>query len=512
MPHYKPVDYTQTKLLPINYSEQLIEGTFEHAMNYLVEYELDMSIFDHRYKNEKTGATAYHPRVLLKVILYAYSLGITSSRKIDRLCKQHIVFMALSADSQPHFTTIANFIAKLPKEIEELFLQILLICEEEGLIGREMFATDGCKLPSNASKEWSGTVEELEEKKQKLEQGIKELMLKHRKMDKEESVKGLSERDEKKLETFKGKARKIRNWLKLNKEKLGKSGKAIKSNITDNDSAKMKTSNGVIQGFNGIATVDAKRQVITHANAVGSGGERDQLQPMLEGCRENYKAIEKSEDILKEVSQCADSGFHSTDNVQYLEREKIDGYLPDQNFRRRDSRFDEQGRYKTKEKKTGGRPPHQKKQFSKEDFIVHLEEDLCLCPAGKPMVFQTRTVNNHGFNIVQFRGHEGDCRECPLRQQCLRKPTQKTPRQFTVFQGKAEAKDDAVERMKKKIDSEEGKKQYSKRLGIVEPVFGNITSNIGLKRFSLRGQKKVDAQWKLFSIVHNMGKIQRYAS
>ena len=128
------------------------------------------------------------------------------------------------------------------------------------------------------------------------------------------------------------------------------------------------------------------------------------------------------------------------------------------------------------------------------------------------MVFQCRTVNNHGFNIVQVRGHEGDCRACPLRSQCLRNLKQKTPGQFSVFQGKATPDNGAVERMKKKIDSEQGKIQYSKRLGIVEPVFGNITSNTGLKRFSLRGKEKVNAQWLLFSMVHNMGKIQKYAS
>ncbi|MEW6571033.1 MAG: transposase [Nitrospirota bacterium] len=122
----------------------------------MIDNEIDLSLFDERYKNDETGAPAYDPAILLKIILYAYSRGITSSRKIAQCCRENIIFMSLSADTQPHFTTIADFISSVDQEIVKLFLQVLLVCDEMGLIGKEMFAVDGCKMPSSASKEWSG--------------------------------------------------------------------------------------------------------------------------------------------------------------------------------------------------------------------------------------------------------------------------------------------------------------------------------------------------------------------
>jgi len=155
------------------------------------------------YENDDTGAPAYDPAILLKIILYAYSRGITSSRKIAQCCEENIIFMALSADTRPHFITIADFISTLDKEIIRLFLEVLMICEEMGLIGKEMFAVDGCKLPSNASKEGSGTKEELWHKKDKMEQAIKQILTRHRETDAKEKDKGIIEQEEKYIKTIK---------------------------------------------------------------------------------------------------------------------------------------------------------------------------------------------------------------------------------------------------------------------------------------------------------------------
>ncbi len=157
MARFKHYDYGQAKMLPVRFEEQILPGTFEHTLSRVIEERIDLSIFEARYKNDEGGAPAYDPAILLKIILFAYSKGITSSREIARLCCENVVFMALSADSQPHFTTIASFIAKLDGEIVSVFRDVLLVCDELGLIGREMFAVDGVKLPSNAAKEWSGT-------------------------------------------------------------------------------------------------------------------------------------------------------------------------------------------------------------------------------------------------------------------------------------------------------------------------------------------------------------------
>lgn len=165
MARYKKYSYAQSKLIPIHFDNQILPGTFEYTLNYLIDNEIDISIFENRYQNDETGAPAYDPAILLKIILFAYSRGIVSSRKIAQCCEENIIFMALSADTRPHFTTIADFISSMGDQIAYLFRDVLLICDEAGLIGKEMFSIDGCKLPSNASKEWSGTKAEFKKKK-----------------------------------------------------------------------------------------------------------------------------------------------------------------------------------------------------------------------------------------------------------------------------------------------------------------------------------------------------------
>lgn len=168
MARYKHYDYTQMKMLPISFDRQILPGTFEHTLSYLIDEKIDLSVFEARYKNDDGGAPAYDPAILLKIILFAYSKGIIYSRRIEQLCRENVVCMALSADTVPHFTTIAAFVSSLSTEITEIFRNILLVCGEAGLIGKEMFAIDGVKLPSNAPKEWSGTKADLKKKAQKM--------------------------------------------------------------------------------------------------------------------------------------------------------------------------------------------------------------------------------------------------------------------------------------------------------------------------------------------------------
>lgn len=236
MARYKDYNYAQSKLLPIHFSEQILPGSLEYTVNYLVDNELDLSVFDSRYKNDETGCPAYDPALLLKIILASYARGFTSSRSIERLCRENIIFMALSADSQPHFTTIANFISSMSDVIQPLFLELLMTCSKAGLVGEEMFAIDGCKLPSNASKDWSGTHEELTKKQMKIDRAVRRML----KRNKEEDEKQISDpeirqHDTKQIKKLKAISKKIKNHLATSYEKLGARGTPIKSNITDND-------------------------------------------------------------------------------------------------------------------------------------------------------------------------------------------------------------------------------------------------------------------------------------
>ena len=167
MARYKTYDYDQTHFIPVCLEEQLLEGSLEHAIHVLVENKMDLSIFDCRYHNDETGCPAYNPKILLKVVLFAYSHGFVGSRRIERLCRKHVTCMALACLQCPDHSTIAAFVSSMGAEILSLFCDILLVCEEQQLLGGTVFALDGLKLSSNASKQWSGTLDELKHKQEK---------------------------------------------------------------------------------------------------------------------------------------------------------------------------------------------------------------------------------------------------------------------------------------------------------------------------------------------------------
>lgn len=510
MARYKEYDYSQGKFIPIHFDKQILPGTFEYTLHYLLDNEIDLSVFELRYKNDETGAPAYDPAILLKIILYAYCRGIISSRKIAQCCEENIIFMALSADTRPHFTTIADFISTLDKEIIKLFLEVLLVCDEMGLIGKEMFAVDGCKMPSNASKEWSGTKEDLQKKKDKMEQAIRQIIDRHREMDATEKNKEVIEQEQY-VDTIRKKVKKIKSWLQENEDKPGKRGKPIKSNITDNESAKMKTSHGVIQGYDGVAVVDAKHQVIVHAEAFGVAQEHELLQPMVEGTRENFEAIGNKQDVFDKAKLIADSGYHTEANMEMVMEEGIDAYIADTQFRKRDPRFKDVDRYKERFRKERAEYYGTSGLYRTKDFTMSEDKTHCICPAGKRLYRNGGNVIVDGTKAIKFRGRKTDCRICEYREKCLRHPDRTEARQAYFFQGRDETKPETfTEKMKRRIDSIKGRLIYNRRLGIAEPPFAHIRSILGLDRFTLRGKRKVNTQWLLYCIVHNLTKVHRY--
>jgi hypothetical protein len=171
-------------------------------------------------------------------------------------------------------------------------------------------------------------------------------MTRHRETDEQ----NIPEQEEQYVATLTQQVKKIRTWLKDNDDKPGKTGKPIKSNITDNESAKMKTSKGVIQGYDGLAVVDAKHQIVVHAEAYGAPQEQDLLLPMIEGTKENFTAI-GDPDVFETTKLTADSGFHSEKNMEMLTEQSLDAYVADNQMRKRDPRFADRDRYKERFKK-----------------------------------------------------------------------------------------------------------------------------------------------------------------
>jgi hypothetical protein len=391
----------------------------------------------------------------------------------------------------------------MDKEITALFREVLLVCDDLNLIGKEMFAIDGCKLPSNASKEWSGTKADFEKKAAKMERAIENILKKHREEDQNKTESKVKESEEKFVETISKRVSKIREWLNHNDDKPGKTGKPKKSNITDNESAKMKTHRGVIQGYDGVAATDGKHQVIIQAEAFGEAQEHDLLKPMIEGVRKNFQQTGKEEDVFEKAKLLADSGYHTEKNMEMLAEEGIDAYVADNRFRKRDPRFADYEKHKDEARKywAKGKP----KLFRTEDFTFDSDMRHCICPAGKRLY-----RSGADAKAYRFKGTQTTCVSCALRAKCIRNPGKTVIRQVAYFTGRTGDGPTFTDRMKRKIDTTVGRVIYGMRLAISEPPFSHITSALKLDRFTLRGKVKVNTQWNLFCIVHNLTKIHRY--
>jgi hypothetical protein len=331
-------------------------------------------------------------------------------------------------------------------------------------------------------------------------------------VDVKEADRGVVEQEERYVDTLKKKVKKIRAWLRENEDKPGKSGKPVKSDITDNDSAKMKTSHGVIQGYDGVAVVDGKHQVIVHAEAFGAGQEHDLLIPMIEGTRENFEAIGNRQDVFEKAKLTADSGFHTEANMKEVMGQNIDAYIADTQFRKRDPRFADVDKYKERFRRERAEyygtadlyRPHR-------DFTISEDKTHCICPAGKRLYRNGGNVIVNGNQAVKFRGRKTDCRACEFREKCLRHPDRTEERQVYFFVGRSkDAPETFTQKMKRKIDSIRGRLIYNRRLGTAEPPFAHICSILGLDRFTLRGKLKVNTQWLFYCIVHNLTKVHRY--
>jgi transposase len=503
MPRFKAYDYDQMVMIPISLENQLEPGTLEYTINELVENKLDLSVFEERYQNDDTGATAINPKILLKVILFAYSRGMTSSRQIERACGENILFMALSCGYRPDHSTIAHFVSSMQKEVEVIFSNILLVCAELNLLGGTHFSLDGVKLPSNASKEWSGTFKELKRKRDKLQGKLRQVMADHIRAD--ALARPESEKRQKQVRRLQYQVERLNQFLQEEKPKKGRSGKEIQSNVTDNQSAKMPSSHGVIQGYNAQALVDEKHQVIVHAETFCSQ-DHENLAPMMVGAKKNMQAIGQGEHYFAGKQLSADSNYHSYASLALCKTEGLDAYIPDVQFRQRDQRFAGQSRFKDglhprtrRARKTG--------KFSAADFAFDESKQTYFCPQGKALTLHARRQHNRYRLYDIYHARQEDCANCRLRSSCLSGSS--TSRRYLSVRVDSK-KPNLIDEMKARIDTPQGKQIYARRLAIVEPVFANICVQKRLDRFTLRTKDKVDVQWRLFALVHNIGKIHVY--
>jgi hypothetical protein len=255
-----------------------------------------------------------------------------------------------------------------------------------------------------------------------------------------------------------------------------------------------------------VAAVDDKHQIIVEAQAHGVGQEQELLIPIVDALQPLLTA---------DTLLTADAGYYSKLNMHALEDKNINACIPDPNYRTRDPRYAGQHQHKAKPDALWDKRPKPAKPqlFRPQDLQVAADLTHCMCPAGKRLYRNGRHHNLNGFEAVKFTGTKRDCARCPLRVQCLRYPQRTQVRQVAIFLRKVIAqqqREQCVQRMKDLVDSERGHELIARRFATVEPVFGNIRFNKALNRFTLRGEGKVDGQWKLYDLVHNIEKLANH--
>ena len=275
--------------------------------------------------------------------------------------------MALCGMTAPHFTTIAHFVSTLRDDIAQLFAAVLAVCYGQGLIGREMFAIDGVKLPSNASTHRSGTRAEFTQRAEKLETTDR-------------------------IARLTKDARPLREWLATHPaDRRGPTGGLRKSHRTDNESARMATDKSAIQGDTGVAAVDAKHQFIVDAQAHGTGSEQELLLPVVEA----LATLRTSTTV-----HTADAGYHSEVNLAALAALEVPALIADPDMRQRDERFADRDHHTT-----APHPLHDTSRdakqavpmFSPSDCTYDADARTGVCPAGKSLYRKGASHVTNGY-------------------------------------------------------------------------------------------------------------------
>jgi len=490
MPNYKKSDIEdgQTIFLTVNLKEQLQPGTFEYMLNDLIGRKIEISMFDENYKNDKTGSKAIPPSVLIKLIIYGYYKGVKSSRKIMELANKNIIAKALTGDMEMHWTTIADFISRNSEKFKEVFKEVLAYSAELGLIGGETFAGDGRRMSSNASIEMSGTKQELEKRLLTYKKMADKHVAKHLKRDVLGELREDKRNYEKRQKHLQRKMEKISDFLATMKPKEGKSVEEIKSNVTDNESAMIRSTKGFIQGYIGIAVADKENQIIVTAEAVGSANEGEHLPGLLDNTLSNLKEAGVEPPEGKKPVFMGDANYFSEENLKACEDRGMEAIIPDSQYNRRLGK-------------------NKERRYEAIDFTYHEAGDYYECPNFKKLEFKRTSVLG-GKEGKLYQASAVDCGVCPFKDRCLRakKDKDKYDRGRQLLIMKSNDPKSFCTQMRKKLSTEKYQNQYAYRIQVVEPVFANITYSKGLDRFTLRGQKKVNGQWNLYCIVHNLGK------
>jgi transposase len=512
-PTFRSYQQHQLTLLPINLDELIPETHMVRVIDKAIE-KMDMTPLLSQYPGG--GAPAENPIKMLKVIVYAYADQIYSSRRIAKATRENIHFMWLTGNTPLNHMTINRFRSeRLNGIIEDIFTEIVKLLLEEGYIKFENYFLDGTKIEANANKySWvwgKSTNNYMNKLKEKVTAHLKEIdiieadenemlgeadlpELGNGKEINSEAIEGFAEEIDKKLsEDPKNrglkKAKKAidKDYLprmKKYEEQLEILEERKSYSKTDKDATFMRMKedhmkNGQLKpGYN--VQIGTEEQFITGFSIHQRPGDTATL-------KEHIEKLKKNMDDKLPKNVIADAGYGSEENYEYLAAEEITGYVKYNTFHKEAS-------------KKWKNDPTKVQNFSYEE-----DNDTYICPMGRPFVFlyAKKQKSNLGYeSIIRVYGCL-NCSGCPHRSNCIKSEDKFANRQIYINRRLNELKANAREL----LTSEYGLEMRSKRPIEVESVFGNIKSNYGMRRFLLRGLKKVSIEWGLYSIAHNMRKM-----
>jgi len=461
-------EYSQCQglLLPPSLEEFIPDDHEARIVNEVVDV-MDLSPLFAKY--EGGGAPAYHPAMMLKVIIYAYSRDIYSSRSIAQELKTDTAFMFLSGLQSPDFRTICLFRAEHADVLPNLFVEVVRLCASLGMIGLGHVAFDGTKLKANASVKQTRDREGLEKEIERIKEQMRQMIESSTRIDELEDLihpDGDGSEIAAELRKKEYRLKKLQEAMEvLGREKLEK------VNVTEPGSRLMKDRWGVIQpSHNGQIAVDDKDQVIVAADVSQNATDHADFKPMVEQVERNLGSLPEE--------GSADAGYSSYDNLEFAERKKLDMYMPDNFLEALDGK--EEG----------------EKRYHKSNFRYDEVRDTYICPGGKELKRWAEQKREEKPPLIVYRGES--CRECLVRERFTRGETRTVSR---------DGREPLLEAMRQKLRSEVGKRIYAKRGYTVEPVFGDIKWNGRKPSMDLRGSVKVRGEFSLLCLVHNVKKI-----
>jgi len=503
---FKELSSNQSVLFPINLLEKIPVNHPVLIVNQVVD-QLNIDCLLSNYKGG--GCSAYHPRMLLKVLFYAYLCNIYSCRKIAKALQENIYFMWLSGNSTPDFRTVNRFRGEALKEdIKSLFTQIVLLLQESGYVSLDVQYIDGTKLESASNKYtfvWRGSVEKHKAKLEEKIRSVLSLVDSHIEQDKQdesltdsntpidndllrEKVKELNSRLDKMTKIEQKQVKQLQEdylpRLEKYKSQLEKLGERNSYSKTDEDATFMRMKedhmkNGQLKPAYNVQ-IATEEQFITNLGIYQRAGDTATLPSFLEDFEQSYN--KQSEIIV------ADAGYGSEQNYQVMEDKHIEAYVKYNYFHKEQKRA------------------WKKNSFAVQNLFYNQGKDFFICPMGQKLInIGTKRIKSDlGYISSVTRYQAQNCTGCLLRGLCHKA---KTNRIIEVNYKLQRYKKKARERLL----SEQGIYHRGKRCIEPEAVFAQIKHNSQFNRFRLRGLEKVNIEFTLVAIAHNLRKWAKKA-